>query len=832
MLSKNEKIIKVKAPKSGSERLELVLDPNWILTPDDFDDRNDREDDNSHPDIAHSASNHSNHSASTAETDNRSGSRVNRTFSLESDGSVSRTDFENDVYREMERRGDLYEGEEDYYSMDNQNENRLEDHDDNAYYNDLEKHVSTLQNSLNDESERFDGSGNTADNVVDSYFKESDANAISLRESSDYVDQDSDLQYYVNNGACVIKDAVVNDEILNNDSVDLDGPDDELDPQEHQMSSTTSTDFDDEYHEMPSAVSKDFDDDRTGINLEYDQPVEHGNRGANKPLPRRGVSFDEDFLSSSESNKGPDARRTPLRRMLSDDTSVSSVGYRVVTTTSKEKMAPVQIRERTTSPSILRQPKYTSNISVSSHGNVIDQAQSPKHINTGRKKFMNERRMNETVIPPSSNSVFSSQSAKRETVRGEGRASSPTDDSITSPSGVSSDHSHGSNSAVGQLVRTRQKTARNETFLTEPPTQQRQQYEQQQGPQLQPPNPRQQTNDPQPRPQIGVPAPGVSWGQQTVPSIARSHSGLSGYSEGVRSTAALDGYVEEEPKRRRFFLPRPKKPTRPNTSTVNEISRLSKKIRFMPKLFGRKKKTVIVAEEERRDNLSTMRHPMSPGDPNPELSLQANDRDPPIPSVLYRRKSSQRIRSPTDASERDNVSVASEPSASSHHSSRSRNSQQSNFSHALSRSPSPCQQQPPPSFNDDNKNVLDKSPSGLDDNPWAKSVPNDTASVRSGSQEASSNIDIAPNDSLLTVTQIASVPNNHDENQKNDPAETANLPNDSIPNTNPPDGSYNLDGSGMPAFKWWTWSQPDDKSEQGRESRYCALMCVFPPSTE
>lgn len=51
-------------------------------------------------------------------------------------------------------------------------------------------------------------------------------------------------------------------------------------------------------------------------------------------------------------------------------------------------------------------------------------------------------------------------------------------------------------------------------------------------------------------------------------------------------------------------------------------------------------------------------------------------------------------------------------------------------------------------------------------------------------------------------------------------------------NTNPPDGSYNMDGSGMPAFKWWTWSQPDDKREQEKESRYCALMCVFPPATE
>ncbi|KAL7487834.1 hypothetical protein ACHAW6_013395 [Cyclotella cf. meneghiniana] len=825
MRFKHEKIIKVKAPKSGSERLELVLDPNWILTPDFGDDRNDREGEDWHPEIAQSASNHSNHSASTTETDNRSCTRVNRTFSLESDGSASRTDFENDVYAEMERRGELYqEGEEDYYSMDKPKQNPVENYDDDEYYAGLENDVSALQNSLSEESEKFDAADNAVDDNVEPYDEEPDVNA----------NRDCDLQYHVNNGACLIKDAAVSDEILTKDSLDLEGPDDEQDLQEHHMITSMSRDFDDDDHEMLCAVSQDFDDDPTDIGLEYDQPL-NDNRDYNKEPPRRGVSFDEDFLSSGESNRSPVARTTPLRRMQSDDTSVSSVGYRVVTTASKEKMEPIQIRTRTTSPSILRQPKYTSNVSVSSNGNAINHVQSPKPTKNTREQVKKEQKMNEPVIQSASNSVFSSQSAKRTNVRGERRVSSPTDDSITTPSGVSGVQSHGSNSAIGLLARSKQKTASSQMFAAKPPPQQRHQQEQQQRPQRPPPKPRQnqQTHDLQPRAQIGVRPHGFSLGQQTIPSIARSHSGLSVYSEGVRSTAALDGYVEEQPRGKRFSLSRPKKPTRTNASTVNVTTLVSKKTRLVTKLFRLKKKTAFAAEEERGDNFSTMmRHPMSPEDPNPERSLQTNEREPPVPSVLYRRsKSSQRIGMPTATSENDNASIASETSAFSYHSTTHR-SRQSNLSHVLPRSPPPNQQQPPSSFNNDNRQVLRRSTSGVDDNPWSNTAPEEAASVKDRSPEDSSDIDIPPNDSLSTVTQIASMPNNQAENPKKPPAETANLPNDSVPNTNPPDGSYNMDGSGMPAFKWWTWSQPDDKREQGKESRYCALMCVFPPATE
>jgi hypothetical protein len=60
---------------------------------------------------------------------------------------------------------------------------------------------------------------------------------------------------------------------------------------------------------------------------------------------------------------------------------------------------------------------------------------------------------------------------------------------------------------------------------------------------------------------------------------------------------------------------------------------------------------------------------------------------------------------------------------------------------------------------------------------------------------------------------------------------TANA-SDSIPTNNKPEGSYNLDGAGMPSFKWWTWSQPDETGKEQTDSRYCAMMCVFPPGTD
>lgn len=69
------------------------------------------------------------------------------------------------------------------------------------------------------------------------------------------------------------------------------------------------------------------------------------------------------------------------------------------------------------------------------------------------------------------------------------------------------------------------------------------------------------------------------------------------------------------------------------------------------------------------------------------------------------------------------------------------------------------------------------------------------------------------------------------------------MPNDELP---PPAGEVNMAGFGMPAFKWWTWRQKDNMQdphqgprplqgpgqEQDGDCTYFAFMCMFPNAAE
>ena len=751
-------IVKVKAPRSGSERLELVLDPNWNVTPDTRDEV--EEDDFPYPELTQSSSRHSYHSESTAETDNRSFSRVSRTYSLESDGSLSRTDFESDAYKEMERRGVVYadgmgsideEDEMNYKDVEEENREQevVEDVDENEYYTD----DADVQAAV----------GSTA--------------------SNSYSYEDDDMQYHVNDDACVIKD------VGSPDSYD-ESPEEQL---------------------MLSATSGTFDESDV-----YDEVYEDQSRAetpANKSF-RRGVSFDEESLSKQESTRNQERSKTPIRRMPSEDTSVASVGYRVVQTVKQHNLpsvqtniTPVHLKARAASPSILREPKYASNASVSSPPG--EQENTPRH-----SKQM------QAPAP-----MFSPRATNRKTINDSNRSGgSSGQESATSLPETMSVHSRSSNSPVRrprdqismQPLMTNQQQQRKQQLQQqrerlrrqieeEKRERLRQQQEEEEEERLRQEEEEQEflrlRHEEQRRleleqEQYREPLQSIdpaedddrnpwSTNNDTFPKLLRSPSGLSRFSEGMRSnrsTAALDGFAIEMPKKPKLsWFIKSKKGNDNITKTANEIIRPKSKTKLMKKFFGKKKKN-IQQEIGHDDSERAAKHPLSAKDPDPE-HVEA-----PLPSILT---SSRPMRVHTAARDRDEESIdQSTVSYNSRQSIRSHNSRHSMGSYRSTNS-NCARPRPKSSYQQTTKSP----PENLNSNPWAGNVTN-------AKTETSNKIVIH---------------------------ESVNG-NGSIPTDSSPDGAYNLDGAGMPSFKWWTWSQPDETGQQQQDSRYCAMMCVFPPA--
>eukprot|EP00956_Cyclotella_meneghiniana_P043996 scaffold296974_cov129-Cyclotella_meneghiniana.AAC.2 len=792
-------IVKVKAPRSGSERLELVLDPNWKVTAEEDENRDDDEE-LSHPELTQSFSRHSYHSESTCETDNRISSRVTRTYSLESDGSLSRTDFESDAYREMERRGvSNLSVQDDMESIDEEDEMMYHDveedegnADENEYYAGLEGDVVALQNTFSGEqSNSGSAHGIIANPASESYRCEEDGATF----------------YHVNNGACVVKD--VSRGCDRHEEEELD---------DHQVLS-----YDDEDQQL-SAMSPESD-----VYAEvYEDSMKLDTSDATVKSFRRGVSFDEESLNKQEldkSSRSQDRAKPPLLRMPSEDTSVASVGYRVVTNVKQNNTAPVlNTNAIALSPSILKEPKYASNVA------------SPR----GKENAPRRRQPTRGQAPPLA--PVSPRAIRHKTVGVQPRPLSPTQNSDASPSSVlnaeNSVQSRGSNAAVGisprnnaikkqrwqqqQLQRQRQeeeqrsrqqheeqthlavsisprgkasKQKRRQQQLQQQRTedereQLRQQQEEEEEEQLRQQEEedrllQQQYNQQQRAPLQAIDQRGTRddvnpWSQyNAIPKLARSPSGLSSglsrLSEGMRSTAALDGFTKESPRKPKISWFRTKKQSRPITTTVNEVARPKSKTKLMKKFFGIQKKTDADVDKE-------------------------DSNDAPLPAILT---SDRPMRVHTNKTVWDdetdesvgNTSTLSQNSRQSIKSSGSRHSIKSHGSRQTAHSIDSDRSNHRYHVSTRSKNVCNTSPHN--NNPWT-------------------------NKTTEPMTKANPKITRHDL--------TAKAKN-SIPTNNAPNGAYNLDGAGMPSFKWWTWSQPDESGKQ-KESTYCAMMCVFPPAAE
>ncbi|KAL7511613.1 hypothetical protein ACHAXN_011985 [Cyclotella atomus] len=766
----NKHIVKVKAPRvnSSTERLELVLDPNWNLTSSYNQDTRDEEEEVPYPELTQSWSRHSYHSESTAETDNRSYTKVmNRTYSLESDGSYfSRTDFESDAYKEMEKRNgnsveSIDEEDELYYGQVEEEDDASEhDREENEYYKNLEKDVvSALENGLCHEEQGEEG---------ELHHRESSSSQED-HYSRSYEEEDS-MQYHVNNDACIVKD--------------VGSPEEEEDM---VLNSTMSTTFDDS-DQQNSAMSPDSD-----VHDEvYEEPLaETPVSSSRAPLSKRGVSFDEETLSKQESTRSQErSNRAPLRRMPSEDTSVASVGYRVTTTVKQKNIATPTIatppvKQRPLSPSILRDPKYASSASVASRGKE----------NTPRRKQMTQE-PKPILSPRGSNNTASLEEQPKPL--------SPTNDSMTSPD-VASVHSHGSNVAVGrgarqknpqrQLQQQKQREGEKQQRLRQleenrqrlnqqqvDEEQERLRQEEQENKQrLQ----QQQLEEEQYREPLRSIDPietkqdDDTWLQyNAIPRLARSPSGLSRFSEGVRSTVALDGFAKDKPK----IMPklswfRARKQSVPITAAAIEVARPSSKTKLMKKFFGKMKKG---SATEALDDSEVARHPLSSRDPFP-----GHDQAP-LPQILTSDRPMRVHTAVKDWADNESVDPSVYYSHHSRQSVRSHDSRQSVESRRGNHVPTRPKVSQPQNHN--GSTVKKKSKADhLKNNPWA--------------------------------------------DKANDRTEAITIHDTTAPTNEEPDGAYNIDGAGMPSFKWWTWSQPDENGEQ-KDSRYCAMMCVFPPAAD
>lgn len=777
-------IVKVKAPRSGSERLELVLDPNWKIIPGEDENRDDEEL-SQHPELTQSLSRHSYHSESTCETDNRISSRITRAYSFESDGNLSRTDFESDAYREMQRKGGSnISVQDDMGSIDEEDdmmyydvEEDEGDADENEYHAELEGDVVALQNTFSEEQSNSSTHGIMANTASQSYSYEED---------------DATFDYHVNNGACLVKDM----------SRDCNQSEEERDDQQ-----VLSYDDEDQMSPESDVYAEVYED-----SMKLDTPV-------NKSF-RRGVSFDEETLIKQELDRSQDRAKAPLRRMPSEDTSVASVGYRVVTTVKQNNMAPIpNTNARALSPSILKEPRFASNVT------------SPRGKENAPRRRQTTRQQAPPLAPASPRSI------RRKTIGVHPRAL-PTQNFDENPSEVSnvenSVQSRGPNAAVGispsnntikkqrwqqqqlqrqreedeqrlrqqhkeqtniavgisprgkvskqksrqhqqqqqLLLQRRQEEEEEEQFrqqqeegehLRQQEEEERllqQQYNQHQRTPLQAIDQRDTCDDVNP------------WSQyNAIPKLARSpsgiSSGLSRLSEGMRSTAALDGFAKESLRKPKMSWFRTKKLSRPFTTTANEVARPASKTKLMKKFFGMKKKSDADVDEE---------------DVN----------DAPLPAILTSDRPMRVHINKRDWDDEPDESVdnASTLSHGSRHSIKSRGSRQSAHSIDSDRSNRPDHVPMRP------KNVRNTSPHN--NNPWI-------------------------NQPTKSKAQSSSKITRHDLITK---------ANNSIPSNNALDGAYNLDGAGMPSFKWWTWSQPDESGKEQKESTYCAMMCVFPPAAE
>jgi hypothetical protein len=339
-----------------------------------------------------------------------------------------------------------------------------------------------------------------------------------------------------------------------------------------------------------------------------------------------------------------------------------------------------------------------------------------------------------------------------------------------------------------------------------------------------------------------------------IPKLIRSPSGLSRFSEGVRSTVALDGFSrDDKPKMPKLLWFRSKnKQSAPITTAANEAARPNEngKTKLIENFFGKKKKGNTAKMD--LDDSEMARHPLSPRDPYPEHD-QA-----PLPQILTSDRPMRVHTAGRDWDDESSENYYDEQSVRSHNSRQSVESR-----HDGNLVPTREEDSQQPQINDETAMKQQSKADHLKSNPWSGKANDETAAdsqpqinhetalkqdgkadhLKSNPLSGKSNEETAGDSQTQINHEAALKQESKADHLKSNPwpgkandesaGSSSIIVHDSTatgsaPTNQTPDGAYNIDGAGMP-FKWWTWSQPNEAGEQ-KDSRYCAIMCAFPPA--
>jgi len=747
----------VKTPKSGSERLELVLEnSHWHDEPQQVDDSREPDnidfysdpptwerredaggyyhDDDDEREIVQSPSGHS---ASTCETDNTSSNKmsgnISRTWSIASDDGRAPEQPEKQVVIQNIARN----------HMDVINE---------EINLDYKEPVETQPDDENDGTFLV---GTNNQNVPSGESEFEDELLGSITRDFDEMEEQAE-------------GSMTNDKLLDEPLI-------ETTPKAGLIESHPSS------PSVPMRKAVSFDE---SYNSEFDFDIDEPAQGGR-----------EDDGDDDDEGVEQEGRKTTLNAQLSTDTSVESVGYRVTTTWSKETV---------TSPkSALREPKYTSNSSVGSGGNDSSGDNSKSSQHSTRR---NGRNNGKSSRSPSPSPNYPSRLAGKER-QGDVASRQPSPPPIelsrrkkstfeVSQSGISdmSIAGSGNQSSNASLKPLRDPVSEAEMFGSSNPNDLKHSISRRHPPE----------NQCTPSRKV-LPQAGQFW------SIPRSPST---FSAGAQSNVALDGYVEEEdrPKRHGFFL----------------IGKKSRSDRY--DLSANKKKSLFTQANLLRRNTKKGETPK----PGRVFSLKRNkstkpqrDRNAYNIQTNYKGVStgslSSRATNPSPFEEDARIINR-----------RNRQTRDSNttmdYRHTMIETGS-------------NPRMMEKeNNSGVRTTLSPKSLSNDYRRSHQGTQTtnfASASGTRSPRNhnswaNQEVETNAESPPKSQLQLNYNPWANGETTSDSHNPFSsdydakNPPEGSYNLKGAGMPAIKWWTWKQPDEE-DAAKDCRYCALLCMFPP---
>ncbi|KAL7468119.1 hypothetical protein ACHAXS_008347 [Conticribra weissflogii] len=637
----------------------------------------------------------------------------------------------------------------------------------------------------------------------------------------------------------------IDEEINNNQREPVETqPDDETDGHflagiDNQVEPSNEAEFEDE---LLGSITRDFDeieqdegneDDDENLGEQLIEPSPNTEQieshpSANPPLPmKKAVSFDEshnsefDFDIDEPANGGRDDgvdddeeeveqenRKSTLTAQLSTDTSVESVGYRVTTTWSKETV---------TSPkSALRESRYTSNSSVGSGGNDSSGNDSNSSQHSTRRSGRNTKTTRSrspfakaATTNSKSNSSFRLAGSERVDEIANPQPEPPTEPNRqkkstfkVSQSGISdkSVAGSGNQSSNASTKPVRDPDSEAETLESSNPDDSKLSTPRRHPPEIQRTPSRK-----------AIPQAGQFW------SIPRSPST---FSAGAQSNVALDGYVEEEVRpRRQGLFSKSKK----SSSDRHVIAANKKKSLFtQPNLLRRNTKKGASNREETTK-------------PGRVFSLKRNKSTKHLKDKNSRnmQRSEKGVSTGSLSSRATNPSPFEEDARIINR--RNTQMRDSNTTMDDQRTITDAGYNPRMKEKDQNYRVQTTlSPKSLSNqNRWNHQGTQTTNFNTASSPRSPLNLNPLANQAMGTTTDFSpqSPRSPHDYNPWASQGTVSDINNPFSKEydvKNPPEGSYNLKGAGMPAIKWWTWKQPDEE-DAAKDCRYCALMCMFPP---